>query len=185
MRTQWLSILVLATALVGYGCSDDEGTTASPDSGARTDSGSNGGNNGGGDGDGDGDGDGNQDPDSGGGNDGSTGGTDAGTDAPTGDSATNPPAVESVSCNGVTPAVTVSNTGFNFNPANPSMNAGEILRFQPNGNHDFASRANSPAQFRSGNLGQTGCLKFNVAGTYPFKCTPHEGMGMVGTLTVR
>ena len=31
---------------------------------------------------------------------------------------------------------------------------------------------------------QTACLQFTVAGTYPWECVVHAGMGMTGTLTV-
>ncbi len=84
-------------------------------------------------------------------------------------------------------ATTITTSGFTFSPNTATIAAGKYVKFTTSGNHNFQNQpgATAASTFSSGSPGsQTNCLQFTVAGTYPFECIVHAGMGMTGTLTV-
>jgi plastocyanin len=93
-------------------------------------------------------------------------------------------------CTGVTNAeiaATITTSGTTFTPSTATIAHGKYLKFTTTGFHNFQNIPSAPANatFSSGSPGaQTACLLFTVAGSYPFECVVHAGMGMTGTLTV-
>lgn len=94
--------------------------------------------------------------------------------------------------------VDVSATEYRFEPAAVTLGAGDTLRFTQTGamphNVDFkaAPAAASLGAAKTGpfltKAGQTYDLVIDgrfPAGAYQFACTPHEALGMKGTLTVQ
>ena len=74
-----------------------------------------------------------------------------------------------------------------FQPSTATIKAGQYVKFTTTDDHNFQNQpgAAAAATFSSGAPGsQTTCLQFTVAGSYPFECVVHAGMGMLGTLTV-
>lgn len=116
-------------------------------------------------------------------------GMDAGTDAGVPDagvtSDAGPPAVEVLSCTGLTPVATINaGTGaYVFTPSGSTFSVGDVIQFVPGSSaHDMTSGSGTTADGRfQTTLGATECLRFNAAGTYPFFCSVHLFMG---TLTV-
>lgn len=95
-------------------------------------------------------------------------------------------------------AVDVSPTAFRFEPSDVTAQAGDTIRIQQTGttphNVEFretAAGANLGDAMMGPFLtapGETYDLVLNArftAGAYKFVCTPHEPMGMHGTLTIR
>jgi plastocyanin len=88
----------------------------------------------------------------------------------------------------------VTMTNFRFTPANVTINAGDTVRWNnQQGFHDSVSGANgtpnglwnSSAQF--GRLmfpGESFSFTFNSGGTFPYFCSPHVSVGMVGSVQV-
>jgi plastocyanin len=73
-----------------------------------------------------------------------------------------------------------------FTKTAATIPAGGVVKFVSTGFHNFASSGGAPAEraFRSGQLGEhTACLRFTVAGRYPYRCEAHSGM--TGVLTVQ
>jgi plastocyanin len=103
---------------------------------------------------------------------------DAGTivsfDAPPGGAG-----VTEVSCSGGTIAVTVTTPGNRFDPMSSTIQRGQIVRFDPAAGHDVAS--DSGGLFDVG-FGGEGCFRFDDAGSFGFRCTPH---GFRGTIVVQ
>ena len=93
-------------------------------------------------------------------------------------------------CTGVSTgdiAATITTVGFAFSRTAATIPAGAYVEFTTTGFHNFQNQPGAPADatFSSGSPGaQTACLQFTVAGSYPFECVVHAGMGMTGTLTV-
>lgn len=92
-------------------------------------------------------------------------------------------AVEVVACAGVTPAATITTAGLAFSPAAVTIDAGDVLRFNPSGPHNMTAGAPgaSTGEFETATNVET-CLRFNVAGSYPFYCSVHPAM--TGIVTV-
>lgn len=109
-----------------------------------------------------------------------------GSDSPHADEpAPAPPAGETddlsavaVDCASATIAQTVTTPGFFFQPAQTTIKVGDVVKLAPSPDHDVVS--DSSADF-SLSLGEEGCFRFDVAGTYPFHCRPH---GFKGTIVV-
>jgi plastocyanin len=90
--------------------------------------------------------------------------------------------------------VSVRMTNFRFTPANVTINAGDTVAWNnQQGFHDTVSGANgtpnglwnSTAQF--GRLmfpGESFSFTFNSGGTFPYFCSPHVSVGMVGSVQV-
>ena len=72
-----------------------------------------------------------------------------------------------------------------FSPASVTVNAGDTVTWVQRGaNHNTVSYDGlwaSPIL----NLNQTFSHTFNAAGTFRYFCTPHESIGMIGTITVQ
>lgn len=113
-------------------------------------------------------------------------------DAPAVDSATNdgtveidapavidaPSAVQVISCTGVTPVQTIAASNFAFTPANVTITAGDVIRVTSQGSHTFTSDTGA----FDASIGADTCVRFTVAGSYPYHCTFHASM--TGTVTV-
>ena len=97
----------------------------------------------------------------------------------TGDDVQDPDAsaadVQSVSCTGATIAATFTTDGFAYSPTNSTISVGEIVQFMPMTGHDVVSDDGLFSVPLAGN----GCFQFNTAGTYQFRCTPHQFTGQV------
>lgn len=102
-----------------------------------------------------------------------------------------------VSCSTSTPAQTVAAVGdvtsFHFSPADVTVSVGDVVRFsnQTNTVHTSTSGRGgvNPApdgKWNTGSIspGQSACVKFLIAGSYPFYCSFHPTM-MTGTVTVQ
>jgi hypothetical protein len=98
---------------------------------------------------------------------------DAAPDAP-------PPPVEIVLCP-VAVAATITTTSSAYVPPSTTINAGETIEFNPGGApHDMVSgTVASPDGLFATPTGDTVCLQFNVAGTYPFFCSVHTFTGSI------
>ncbi len=105
-------------------------------------------------------------------------GSATGPDAAPGIDAASPVAmVSTVSCAGVTPAVTVATTGFAFTPRSSTITVGQIVKFTMPADHDAKSTA-TPALWHAMFSGDT-CVKFDSAGTFEFLCVPHRFTGTI------
>ncbi|MFT4534991.1 MAG: plastocyanin [Saprospiraceae bacterium] len=102
-----------------------------------------------------------------------------------------PNAANSSSCEFVPDhIVEVSNN--KFTPKDLVINEGESVRWMNvqgfhNVNGSLAAYPNNPEGFSNGNAASapwTFDFTFNVVGVYDYHCDPHEGLGMVGTVTV-
>ncbi len=100
------------------------------------------------------------------------------------------PPFEVVDCDAATIATDVSVVDFDFEPSDPSVNVGEVIRFTHEGTvpHTVTSgrQGENPAElFDSGSLeaADTYCLQANQAGSYPYFCTIHP-VQMTGTIEV-
>jgi plastocyanin len=86
-----------------------------------------------------------------------------------------------------TTSVTVQD--FSFNPACIVVPAGSAVTWTNSGmaNHTVTSDTGAPVTFDSGALGSGGTFTFTFAspGTVNYHCTPHAGIGMVGTVIVQ
>ncbi len=108
---------------------------------------------------------------------------DAPTDAPPPIDA--PSSVQVVQCPG-NPDLTIGvNTGGSaFMPSTGTINANGVVRFDPGGTfHNMTSGTppNSPNGLFATPNSQVACLRFTVAGSFPFYCSIH---GFTGTITV-
>ena len=96
--------------------------------------------------------------------------------------------------NAVSATVTISMLNNFFNPSNVTINVGDTVTWRCNqGLHDTISGLNGipdgkwtshsryPALM---SFGQTFSVTFTTAGAYPYFCTPHVQLGMVGTVFV-
>ena len=90
--------------------------------------------------------------------------------------------------------VPVAMNNFEFRPANPSINVGDTVTWTvEQGGHDTVSGANgvpsglwnSASQYGRIMLqGESFSFTFNAAGSFPYFCTPHWPLGMVGSIQV-
>jgi plastocyanin len=89
----------------------------------------------------------------------------------------------SISTYGATAVVQMKNNF--FSPATTNINVGDTVTWVQSGsNHDTVSY---DGLWDSGSLrlGQTFSHTFNTAGTFNYYCTPHEAVGMKGTIIVQ
>jgi plastocyanin len=90
--------------------------------------------------------------------------------------------------------VPVAMSNFEFRPANPSINVGDTVTWTvEQGGHDTVSGVNgvptglwnSASQYGRIMLqGESFSFTFNAAGSFPYFCTPHWPLGMVGSIQV-
>src|SRR6185436_17890663 len=90
--------------------------------------------------------------------------------------------------------VPVAMSNFEFRPANPSINVGDTVTWTvEQGGHDTVSGVNgvpsglwnSASQYGRIMLqGESFSFTFNAAGNFPYFCTPHWPLGMVGSIQV-
>ena len=75
--------------------------------------------------------------------------------------------------------------GYQFSPKDLTIAVGDAVRAH---NSDTISHTFTGPTWDSGDVAPGAyarTFRFNTAGTFRFVCTPHEGVGMTGTLTVR
>src|SRR5690606_14798337 len=87
--------------------------------------------------------------------------------------------VVEVPCDGADVAADIGTSGLNFEPGRPPIAAGDTIRFTPTGPHDVDSDTDEFATPTSA----VACLRFDVAGEYPYHCSVH-GQSMSGTVIV-
>ncbi|MBK8173387.1 MAG: hypothetical protein IPK60_24055 [Sandaracinaceae bacterium] len=117
-------------------------------------------------------------------------GTDAG-DVDLGSDAGPPPAIEIISCTGATPGITVANNmSTSWSPSSAFIGSGEIVRW----NVSMSMQTVTSGTVMSGSPipdgrfdvslapGESLCIRFNEAGSYPFYSAVHTNM--TGTITV-
>jgi plastocyanin len=68
-----------------------------------------------------------------------------------------------------------------FTNGTVTISVGEVIKFTPTGGHDMQSTAGFA--WDTGALGTGACVKFNKAGSYPYRCSQHPVM--TGTITVQ
>lgn len=108
------------------------------------------------------------------------GGDDPPADSPAAGDA--PPAtVMSVTCDGTEPEVETTG-GFRFSPMAVTITAGQAVKFTNATNHSVVPGASPTDSGLRATFGTSTCLKFTVAGTFNYKCSPHSSM--TGTITV-
>jgi plastocyanin len=76
-------------------------------------------------------------------------------------------------------------TGYRFSPMDLTIGVGDAVRAH-NGDsiiHTFTGATWDSGDVAPGAYART--FRFNNAGTFNFFCSPHQGLGMTGTLTVR
>ena len=82
----------------------------------------------------------------------------------------------------------VAASGITFAPATLNVHTGDVVHWSFSGTHDVTSGANctSDSKFYSGtkNSGDTYDFTFSTAGTFPYYCSFHCSLGMVGSITV-
>jgi plastocyanin len=109
-----------------------------------------------------------------GGDDDNPGTPDAGGGEP--DSA--PSSVIISSCDGLTPAATITTTVGAYDPPVTNISVGDVVHFMPTAGHDMLAQDGS---WDSGELGAESCGTFTAAGTFDFRCSLH---GFTGTINV-
>lgn len=102
-----------------------------------------------------------------------------------------PPAFEILSCSGLSPSISVTNTGSTaWNPSSATIASGEVVRWSVSGSaHNVVSGTVSmgvgtpDGRFNvTLNPGESLCIQFNDPGSYGFYCDTHTSMK--GTITV-
>lgn len=96
-------------------------------------------------------------------------------DAPPGSAAT------VVDCAGVTPAVEVYYQGDTLTPATSQIAVGQVVKFRDLGQHT----AWHSEGLWSISGAETGCVRFDGAGSYTFYCYFHQDPDEVGTIVVQ
>ncbi len=74
-----------------------------------------------------------------------------------------------------------------YSPAQLTINLGDTVRFQwvaGSSSHPTQSDNGGFQPFNMDDNNPTHLLILQAVGTYPYHCIPHQGMGMVGTITV-
>lgn len=89
-----------------------------------------------------------------------------------------PSAVQVISCTGTTPVATIAASNFMFSNANPTIQAGSVIRVTVTGSHTFTS---DTGLFDTV-IGADTCVRFMAAGSFPYHCAFHPSM--TGTVTV-
>jgi plastocyanin len=84
--------------------------------------------------------------------------------------------VVQVDCAGATVAVTVTTPGFRYEPAEATISAGQIVRFDPASGHDVAS--DTAGLFNVPFAGDR-CFRFEQPGTFKYHCSPHDFRGTI------
>ena len=90
-------------------------------------------------------------------------------------------------CAGLTPAAVLVGSGLDsgyFTPAQAEIHIGEAVEFQVSLGEHTATGLGCPA-WDTGNIfpGESKCVTFSIAGTYPFHCVYHGGMDGVIDVT--
>lgn len=95
---------------------------------------------------------------------------------PTADAA--PPSVHEIACPGGEDA-TVTTSGSMFSPMSSSIPVNGIVKFVMivGSGHDVVST--TPGETFSVGFGETKCFQFTRAGTFTFKCMPHNFNGSI------
>ena len=86
-----------------------------------------------------------------------------------------PASVHMVACTGSPPLIVTSN--FMYSPTSVTIAPGGLVHFQLEGIHNVVST--TPGENFSLGFGADACLQFDVAGTFTFKCGPHNFTGSV------
>ena len=88
-----------------------------------------------------------------------------------------------------THVVTVDSTNLRFTPSTLTVNEGDTIRFVWGGQALPHNAVEENGVFDSGDpereLDYGHVFGYESAGTYDFFCEPHEGLGMVGSVTVQ
>jgi plastocyanin len=74
---------------------------------------------------------------------------------------------------------------YRFSPMNLTIGVGDAVRAHNSDTigHTFTGPTWDSGDVAPGDYARV--FRFNTAGTFRFVCTPHEGAGMTGTLTVK
>lgn len=103
----------------------------------------------------------------------------AAIDAPVGVDAAAATVVEVIPCTGESASVTSSNSDFSkYTPMATTITVGQIVKFTMASSHNVAPTGVSDPGLNVG-FGATKCLRFTQAGTFNFKCTPHNFKGSI------
>src|SRR5437762_1019763 len=86
-----------------------------------------------------------------------------------------PQVVHTVACTGTPP--TIMTVGNSFSPMSVTIAPGGMVHFMLASAHDLVST--TPGQNFSLPFGADTCLQFDTAGTFTFKCMPHQFTGSV------
>ncbi len=89
--------------------------------------------------------------------------------------------------NGATPTVTVAaNDQLAFSPKTVSIKVGDVVKWVNTGitTHSVTFNSDSAITKNILSAGQTWEVKFTKAGSFPYVCTFHQALGMVGTVIV-
>ena len=91
-----------------------------------------------------------------------------------------PPTVFTVDCATVTPTATVTTVGFSFSPMATTIAVDQVVEFTMPPEHDVIPDPSVPTDsgLHAGFDAST-CLRFTVAGTFGFKCQPHQFKGSI------
>lgn len=87
----------------------------------------------------------------------------------------------SVTCDDTEPVVETTG-GFRFAPMSTTITVGQAVKFTNASNHSTVPGAAPTDSGLRATFGTSTCLKFTVAGTFNFKCSPHSSM--TGSITV-
>jgi|GEM_PF-2848526 len=82
---------------------------------------------------------------------------------------------EAVDCTSAPTAPEVKTSGLSYSPVNTSIAAGSVVKFTMPADHNVVSTVTG----LSVDFSSQKCFKFATAGTYSFKCGPHQFVGMV------
>lgn len=85
-----------------------------------------------------------------------------------------------------TTSKTVAMYNMRFSPASLTIHTGTTITWQNQDSYAHTATSDSSV-WNTGNIasGASATTTFNTAGTYPYHCTYHQSMGMVGTIIVQ